>query len=55
MSSWGGFDILPVPGKAGDSLPHGLDFLFHWALRTRLSPWVSYTPSADLTSREPPR
>ena len=37
----------------GASNRHRLAFLFHGRLRTRLSPWVSYTSSADLSSRKP--
>ena len=39
--------------NAGASPPHDGAFLFLRTLRTRLSPWVSYTSSTDLTSREP--
>ena len=43
----------PQGSAPGASNGHPLAFLFHGTLRTRLSPWVSYTSSAGLTSPEP--
>ncbi len=52
LKAEGRSDISPklVPGASNR---HRLAFLFHGTLRTGFWPWVSYTSSADLSSRKP--